>query len=514
VADPIQKVRRRAAAYARMSTDRQNHSIRHQLALIDLYARDHDLELVKEYVDEGKSGLAINGRDGLRSLMTDVIGGAADFQFVLVYDVSRWGRFQDVDESAHYEFMCRKEGIEVIYCSEQFANDGSPMSAIMKMMKRVMAAEYSRELSAKVLRAQCRLVAQGYKQGGPAGYGLRRTLIDESGNVRGILNFGDRKGLQTDRVILTLGPEQEIRVVHRIFDLYLKEKMQDTKIAARLNDEGIPAEYGNPWNAHAVSVVLTSEKYCGVLIFNRSSTRLKAARVKNPESDWVRCENAFPRIISNRMHKEALAERARRLASPTREYVLETIRAIYAEHGEITKALMRKRKDSPRRNTILRLFGSYAKAYELAGVGSTRTISGMGTKHMLAPLMNKLLKDVLAIIQRTNVDVTVQSGYAGTYLTLNGSCILRVCATLCYKHPTHPDTRWRIPIRRSTHADFVLVGKLNVANSAFDDYYLFDTARYSQRSVWLSLKNLHVHGHERHECLENIFLSSFDSAIR
>lgn len=504
--------KRRAAAYARMSTDRQNHSIQHQLALIEVYARDHDLELVKEYVDEGKSGLAINGRNGLRSLMTDVIGGAADFQFVLVYDVSRWGRFQDVDESAHYEFMCRKEGIEVIYCSEQFANDGSPMSAIMKMMKRVMAAEYSRELSVKVLRAQCRLVALGYKQGGSAGYGFRRTLIDEKGNVRGVLKFGERKGLQTDRVILTIGPEHEVRIVRRIFDLYLKEKMRGLHIAELLNSEGIPAEDGKAWNAHAVRVILTSEKYCGVLIFNRTSNRLKSARVTNPYDEWIRCEGAVPKIISTRLHKAALAERENRLRIQTRQFVLEAIREVHAEHGRVTKALLRMRKEPPKRYAIFRYFGSYADAYRQAGVAKSRTILAAQTKHKVLPLQDQLLEDVLSIIHRTNVDVTVQSSYTGTYLTFNGTCRVRVCTAICHKHPIHPDARWRVPIQRSAHADFVLVGKLNVANSAFDDYYLFETARYGQRSVWLSLKNLHTHAHERYSYLEEIFLGSRRSA--
>lgn len=71
----------------------------------------------------------------------------ADFNFILVYDVSRWGRFQDADESAYYEYICKRAGINVAYCAEQFENDGSPVSTIVKGVKRAMAGEYSRELS-------------------------------------------------------------------------------------------------------------------------------------------------------------------------------------------------------------------------------------------------------------------------------------------------------------------------------------------------------------------------------
>lgn len=45
---------------------------------------------------------------------------------------------------------CRRAGIQVAYCAEQFENDGSPVSTIVKGVKRAMAGEYSRELSAKV----------------------------------------------------------------------------------------------------------------------------------------------------------------------------------------------------------------------------------------------------------------------------------------------------------------------------------------------------------------------------
>ncbi len=58
---------------------------------------------------------------------------------MLVYDVSRWGRFQDCDESAFYEYLCRRAGIRVEYCMEEFRNDGTPISAVLKVLKRVMA---------------------------------------------------------------------------------------------------------------------------------------------------------------------------------------------------------------------------------------------------------------------------------------------------------------------------------------------------------------------------------------
>ncbi len=83
----------------------------------------------------------MEGRDSLKRLIEDVQNAVADYEAILVYDVSRWGRFQDADESAYYEYLCKRAGIEVHYCAEQFENDGRPTSTIIKSVKRAMAGE-------------------------------------------------------------------------------------------------------------------------------------------------------------------------------------------------------------------------------------------------------------------------------------------------------------------------------------------------------------------------------------
>ena len=160
-----QQTRVRAAEYVRMSTEHQQYSTHNQADKIREYAKRRGLEIVRTYADEGKSGLSIEGRGSLRQLISDVESGNTDFSLVLVYDVSRWGRFQDADESAYYEYICKRRGISVVYVAEQFENDGSPVSTIVKGVKRAMAGEYSRELSAKVFAGQCRLIEMGFRQG-------------------------------------------------------------------------------------------------------------------------------------------------------------------------------------------------------------------------------------------------------------------------------------------------------------------------------------------------------------
>src|SRR5262249_53285976 len=153
----------------RMSTEHQQYSTENQQSAIRKYAAQHGITIIRTYGDAGKSGLRLSGRDALQQLLADVQSGDADFGAILVYDVSRWGRFQDADESAYYEYICKRHNIHVHYCAEAFANDNTPTATIIKSVKRAMAGEYSRELSVKVFAGQCRLIELGYRQGGMAG---------------------------------------------------------------------------------------------------------------------------------------------------------------------------------------------------------------------------------------------------------------------------------------------------------------------------------------------------------
>lgn len=98
----------RAAQYVRMSTEHQQYSTENQSEVIARYAEQHGMEIVTTYADSGKSGLTLAGREELKKLLAEAESGHTDFNAVLVYDVSRWGRFQDVDESAYHEYVCRR----------------------------------------------------------------------------------------------------------------------------------------------------------------------------------------------------------------------------------------------------------------------------------------------------------------------------------------------------------------------------------------------------------------------
>jgi hypothetical protein len=215
---------------------------------------------------------------------------------VLVYDFSRCGRFQDADESAFYEYLCKRPGISAVSCAEQFEKDCSPVSTTAKGPKRAMAGEFSRELSQKVFTGQCCLIACGFRQGGPPGYGLRPMLIEENCQPKGIHERVQHKIFQTDRATLVPGPE-EVAIVLEIFRSFVEGQKSETDIAENLNSYGIPANPGRARTRGTMHQIQINEKYTGNTVWNRSSFKLKKHRVQNDPEIRVRAEGAFEAVV-------------------------------------------------------------------------------------------------------------------------------------------------------------------------------------------------------------------------
>jgi hypothetical protein len=294
---------------------------------------------VRVYRDEGKSGLTMNQRPGLQQLIGEIESGRQKFDVLLVYDVSRWGRFQDVDESAYYEFLCRRNGVRVVYCAEHFPSEETPLLHLMKDVKRLMAAEHSRELSAKVFAAHVHLLSRGYKPGGVAGYGLRRMCLRSDGSVRRVLDDGERKSHPTDHVIFVPGPEIEVAVVRLVFRLYNEQHLSYRGVARQLKADGLLDGRGQMWSETKVKAILTNPKYRGTLVYNRTTAKLGTKRRKNDASEWTTRPNAHEPIVSLQEFELAqLNYRIRRGLAP--EHVLARLREIYQRDGRLTYRLI------------------------------------------------------------------------------------------------------------------------------------------------------------------------------
>ncbi|MBS0189668.1 MAG: recombinase family protein [Planctomycetes bacterium] len=452
-----------------MSTEHQQYSTENQRDAIAEYAKARGYEIVKTYADDGKSGLRIEGRESLRRMLDDVQSGHAEYKAILVYDVSRWGRFQDADESAYYEYACKRMGIHVEYCMEQFANDGSPVSTIIKGVKRAMAGEYSRELSNKVFKGQCRLIQLGYRQGGPAGYGLRRMLLDVTGAAKGLLKRGEQKSLQTDRVKLVPGPDDEIEVVRSIYDQFVKHNKTERTIAEALNSAGIASGCGRPWTRSMVHQILANEKYIGNNVYNRVSFKLKKKRVINPPDMWVRCDGAFGGIVDPEsffIARGIIQERNRHF---TDDEMLARLRTLLAVHPELTGALIDETDGMPSSSVYRSRFGSLINAYRLAGYVPERNFEYIEINRHLNQTHPRLLGDMIQDLQ--TMGATVQKGETSDVFVINGLYSASLYLARCKAAP-NGSLRWRFRVPQQKNTDIHIVARMDADNELPTDYYL------------------------------------------
>jgi DNA invertase Pin-like site-specific DNA recombinase len=451
-----------------MSTEHQKYSTENQADVIATYAVQRGFEIVRTYEDSGKSGLRIDGRRSLQQLIADVSGGVADFAAILVYDVSRWGRFQDADEPAHYEFLCRGAGIEIHYCAEQFENDGSIGATLIKSLKRAMAGEYSRELSVKVFNGQCRLIGLGFRQGGPAGYGLRRQLVDERGIAKAELARGEHKSLQTDRVILKPGPPEEVAVVRRLYRMFVVQRRSETEIAAALNAEGLMTDLGRSWTRGMVHQILTNEKYIGNNVYNRVSFKLKAKRVVNPPQAWVRADGSFDGVVEPDFFEAAqriIQDRSRRFSD---QDLLDHLAALLAKKGWLSGWVIDEVEDMPSSSTFRHRFGSLIRAYQLVGYSPGRDFRYIETNRALRALHPNVVNQIVADIG--GVGGQVHRDPVSDMLHINDEFSASVVIARCHM-TSAGGLRWKVRLDNGLRPDITIAVRMENDNATVRDYY-------------------------------------------
>ena len=475
-----------AIAYVRMSTDHQKYSTENQLDVIRNYAASRGLDILRVFEDSGRSGLRLDGREALQNLMSEVISGKADFKAILVYDVSRWGRFQDADEGAYHEHVCSRAGIRVHYCGEQFENDGSIGSNLLKTVKRVMAGEYSRELSVKVFAGQCRLVELGFRQGGAAGYGLRRVLIDEHGKPKGELSRGEQKSLQTDRVILLPGPEEELRIVQSMYQMFVNECLSEREIAERLNAQGCRTDLNRPWTRGTVHQVLTNEKYIGNNVFAKFSFKLKQRRVQNPRDMWIRAQGAYPAIVDTTLFvraREIVDSRSRQF---TDQELLDSLRAILAREGILSGFIIDEQDHVPSSSAYKSRFGSLLRAYQLIGYKPERDYRYIEINQALRKAHPKLVAEIINGIVRSGGNAVHDPNT--DLININDEFTVSIVLSRSQETGTG-SLRWVIRLDAGLAPDITIAVRMDEKNQEPRDYYYLPSIDMTLNRLRLSEQN-------------------------
>lgn len=469
-----------------MSTDHQQYSTENQGDIIRAYAAARGMEIVKTYADEGRSGLRIDGRDALKALISDVESGRADFKIILVYDVSRWGRFQDADESAYYEYICKRAGIAVHYCAEEFENDGSPVSTIVKGVKRAMAGEYSRELAAKVWLGQSRLIRLGFRQGGPPGYGLRRMLIDQAGNRKTVLSHGEHKSIQTDRVVLTLGPDVEVEVVKRIYRLFVHDARTEAQIAQMLNAQGLVTDLGRPWTRGTVHQILINQKYLGHNVWNQTSSKLKKKRTRNQPELWVRLDDAFPAIIDRHLFDAAQTIINARSIRLSDDEMLDALRTLFEQNGILSGITIDEAEGVPSSSAYRTRFGSLLRAYDLVGYKPRRDFEFIEINRALRRMHPEIVTNVVDALRAAGS--TVEQRSETDLFLVNGEFTASIVISRCQQTQAGA-YRWRLRFDTGLVPDVSIVVRMAANNRDPLDYYLLPSIDLRRDKLRLAEEN-------------------------
>ena len=329
-----------AVGYLRRSTDRQEQSIGDQKKAIELYAITAGYELLDFYIDDAISGASAEGRASFLRLIKDAKSKDCPFQYVLVYDVKRFGRV-DNDEAGYYRYQLRKNGVEIIYVSEGF--NGDDTDDLLRPVKQWQARQELKDLSKVTIRGLLSRSEGGWWMGGTPPYGYDLAYYNSSGDFICVVRFiqdGTRnvydaednlsrtipKGdsltfTKKDRCRLVLSSSDRVEVIKNIFKWYIIDGLGYKSIADRLNRNGIPSprcgHKGNgrqsKWGSTTIMAMLKNPAYTGDMVWNKRSNakfhRISDKRAMamkalpgnevyhNGEEDWIVHNDTHPAII-------------------------------------------------------------------------------------------------------------------------------------------------------------------------------------------------------------------------
>ncbi len=466
-----------AAEYLRMSTDHQQYSTENQHQAILEYARQHNMRVVRSYVDHGKSGLTFKGRPGLRALISDVTQGRADFEVVLVYDMSRWGRFQDADESTFYEQLCRRAGVQVLYCEDEIGNDKGPAGSLIRQVRRMSSGDFVRNLSVKTHAGLRTLAQMGVRQGGTPGFGLRRLLVGANRKPKEVLGFRQHKSIQTDRVILIPGPADEVSVVIGIYRWFVHSHWTERQIAEQLNARALSTDLGRPWRPATVRQVLTNEKYIGNNVWNRTSGRLKAPRKRNPTSEWVRCDGAFEPIVSAELFAEAQRVLARRQKRLDDTEMLGALQELLLRTGYLSGWVIDEQAGLPSSAAYAARFGGLLRAYSMVGYRPQHDYRYLIINEALRRLHPAVVNEIVEGIQ--SAGGWVERSEVADLMLVNGELSLSVVIARCKATPSGR-RRWIIHLDRALMPDMTVIVRMNDDNVTPHDFFIFPSIDFSR----------------------------------
>ena len=302
----------KAWAFYRRSTDKQELSISDQRRDCQEFAARNGWQIVREFepFKGWGSGLTIDQDPTFKEMvrLAEVCGHG--IRYLVVYDVSRFGRLQPEDK-IYWERRFKKQGgIQIVYVKDDFKNDGSIGDILTKVVKHSEAHQFSMKLSELTLRGAKSHAALGHSAGGKAPYGYDRLLVDSTGTTVKVLAKGEWKESKLQHVILQPSPTEK-SIVQWIFETYDKGKGLKL-IVDDLNGRQVPPPCGRHWSKTMIHYLMRNRTYLGERSYNKSSykayRRGEKGSLKNPKDQWIVKEQAHEPIIDKALFDRVQAK--------------------------------------------------------------------------------------------------------------------------------------------------------------------------------------------------------------
>ena len=293
-----------ACMYLRLSREdgdsSESNSILNQRQIIKSYAKENDIKLSYEYVDDGYSGSNFD-RPHFKNMINDLNKGK--FNIIIVKDLSRFGR--DYIESGKYlQKIFPEKGVRFISVNDNYDSENADMSDthLILPIRNFINDSYCRDISMKVKSSKEVKRKNGEFIGAFAPFGYKK---DDK----------DKHKLVIDKEVS--------HIIERIFNMKI-EGYSSKAIADFLNSIGTitPSKHKEnngdnfntgfvvknaKWDAKMINRIISNKVYIGVLEQGKT-TKLNYKSKKEidvSKEDWIVIQNAHEPIISKSIYLHA-----------------------------------------------------------------------------------------------------------------------------------------------------------------------------------------------------------------
>ncbi len=337
-----------AVAYLRRSTNRQERSLDDQRREIEVYAQQHGYRILRWYTDSGISGDATERRLEFLA-MHKAATSARDFDVILCWDYSRFGRFDSI-EAGRWIHPLRQAGVKLVTVAEGVVDWDCFTGRIMNALHAEGKHSFLTDLSRNVARSLSGIAKEGFLCGQAAPYGFDRMLLDERGDHRQRIRTGEKfskaRGWRT-----TLVPSDDalkVATVQWLFKQYADTDTGLRNLTDQLNARGVLGPTGGPWYAASIKAILENRNYTGTFTWakrregkyhsvsagqvrerDRGEVTLSPAgkphAIDNPREAWIVVEDAHEALIDRELFERVQAKIVeRRRSTPGASYRTHT----------------------------------------------------------------------------------------------------------------------------------------------------------------------------------------------